>query len=141
MALKALNKINGKLKCLYRKDKFLTPTLHRMLCNALIQRYFDYTCSTCYPNLNEKLKKRRQIMQNKRILFCLDWRKDIIYSPSVWISSWLPIYKRVHQCMNITTITLPSSRFLFRKVTWAERSFIHWSLSIEESSRIYEKIF
>ena len=31
VALKALNKINGKLKFLYRKNKFLTPTCsHRI---------------------------------------------------------------------------------------------------------------
>ena len=35
MALKALNKINGKLKFLYSKNKFLTPTLRRMLCMLL----------------------------------------------------------------------------------------------------------
>ena len=31
MALKALNEINEKLRFLYRKNKFLTPTLRRML--------------------------------------------------------------------------------------------------------------
>ena len=45
MALKALNKINGKLKFRYRKNKFLTPKLHRMLCNVIIQSHFDYACS------------------------------------------------------------------------------------------------
>ena len=49
MALKALNKINGKLKFLYRKNKFLTPTLRRMLCNVIIQSHFGYACSACYP--------------------------------------------------------------------------------------------
>ena len=37
MALKALNKISGKLKSLYRKNKFITPKLRRMLCNTIIQ--------------------------------------------------------------------------------------------------------
>ena len=46
MALKVINKINGKLKFLYRKNSFLTPGLRRMLCNALTQRHFDYACST-----------------------------------------------------------------------------------------------
>ena len=41
-ALKVINKINGKLKFLYRKDSTLTPGLRRMLCNALIQPHFDY---------------------------------------------------------------------------------------------------
>ena len=70
-ALKALNKINGKLKFIYRKNKFLTPTLHRKLCNAIIQPHFDYACSARYPNLNEKLKKKIKIGQNMCIWFCL----------------------------------------------------------------------
>ena len=57
MTLKVINKINGKLKFLYWKNSFLTPGLRRMLCNALIQPYFDYACSMWYPNLNAKLKK------------------------------------------------------------------------------------
>ena len=44
MALKVINKINGKLKFLYRKNRFLSPELRRMLCNALIQAHFDYAC-------------------------------------------------------------------------------------------------
>ena len=36
MALKVINKINGKLKFLYRKNRFLSRELRRMLCNALI---------------------------------------------------------------------------------------------------------
>ena len=57
MTLKVINKINGKLKFLYWKNSFLTPGLQRMLCNPLIQPYFDYACSIWYPNLNAKLKK------------------------------------------------------------------------------------
>ena len=45
MALKVVNKINGKLKFPYRKNKFLTSKLRRMLCNALIQSQFDYACT------------------------------------------------------------------------------------------------
>ena len=57
MALKVINKINEKLKLLYRRSSFLTPGLQRMLCNGLIQPHFDYVCSARYPNLNVKLKK------------------------------------------------------------------------------------
>ena len=57
MPLKVINKINRKLKFLYRKNSFLTSGLRRMLCNALIQPHFDYACSVWYPNLNAKLKK------------------------------------------------------------------------------------
>ena len=76
MALKAFNKINEKLKLLYRKNGFLTPTLRRRLCNAIFQPHFDSACSAWYPNLNEKLKKKIQIAQNC-IRFC--WARDIIY--------------------------------------------------------------
>ena len=71
MALKVINKINGKLKFLYRKNRYLAKELRRMLCNALIQPHFDYACPAWYPNLNEKTKKKIQIMQNKCIRFCL----------------------------------------------------------------------
>ena len=52
-----INKINGKLKFLYRKNSFLTLGLRRILYYALIQSHFDYVCSAWYPNLNVKLKK------------------------------------------------------------------------------------
>ena len=71
MALKALNKINGKLKFLYRKNEFLTPTLRRMLSNAIMKPHFDYVCSAWYPNLYEKLKKKKQVTRKKCIWFCL----------------------------------------------------------------------
>ena len=58
MALKVINKINGKLKFPYRKNRFLNPELRRMLCNVLIQPHFDYACPAWYPNLTEKTKKK-----------------------------------------------------------------------------------
>ena len=48
MVLKVINKINGKLKFLYWQNKFLTPELRRILCDALIQPHFDYTCPAWY---------------------------------------------------------------------------------------------
>ena len=49
MALSIANRIN-KLKFLYWKNKFLSPTLRRLLCNAPIQPHFDYACSAWYPS-------------------------------------------------------------------------------------------
>ena len=99
-AFKALSKINGKLKFLYHKNKFLTPILQRMLSNALIQSHFDYTCSAWYPNLTEILKK---IAENKCICFCLKLVKkhhNISWQKFQSIN-WLPVYKRVHWCINV----------------------------------------
>ena len=56
MALNVIRKINNKLKFLYHKNDFLTPTLRRLLCNVIIQPHFDYACSAWYPNLT-KLKQ------------------------------------------------------------------------------------
>ena len=45
MANKVISKVNARLKFLHRKNKYLTPNLRRLLCNALIQSHFDYACS------------------------------------------------------------------------------------------------
>ena len=57
VALKVINEINGKLK-LYRKNKYLTKELDRM-------PRFDYVDPAWYPNFNENMKKKMQIMQYK----------------------------------------------------------------------------
>ena len=54
MVTKVLSLINGRLKFFkYRKQKFLTFSLRRLLCNALIQPHYDYACSAWYPSLNK----------------------------------------------------------------------------------------
>ena len=58
MCLKVIEKINSKLRFLYRKNKYLTPTLRRMLCNAIIQPHFDYAYLTSYSNLTKALKTK-----------------------------------------------------------------------------------
>ena len=54
MALKVINNINGKLKFLCRKNKFSTPELRRILCNALTQSHLDYVYPVWYTNLTQK---------------------------------------------------------------------------------------
>ena len=100
IALKVINKINGKLKFLCRKNRYLTKELCRMLCNALIQPHFGYAYPAWYPNLNKKTKKKIQIMQN----FCLKLDKMHSISDEVFKSiNWLPASKRFDQCINIIT--------------------------------------
>ena len=60
MALNVLSKINGKLKFICRKNRYLTKDLHRMYCNALIQLHFDYACPVWSHNLNEKTKMKNK---------------------------------------------------------------------------------
>ena len=45
---------------------------HEKLCSALIQCYFDYSCSSWYASLNKGLKQKLQIMQNKIIRYILN---------------------------------------------------------------------
>ena len=103
MDLKALNKINGKLKRFYRKHKFVTPILRRMLCNAIVQLHFDYACSAWYPNLNENAIQI-QIVQSKCVRFCLMLdKRHQISSKGFESINWLPVNKRVYQCINAIT--------------------------------------
>ena len=51
-------KINGMLKSLYRKNRYLMSYLKQRLCNALIQPHFNYACSAWYRSLNKKFKSK-----------------------------------------------------------------------------------
>ena len=101
MTLSDINKINNKLKFLYRKSRFLTPTLRRFLCNVLIQSHFDCACSAWYTDLTKKLKNRIQTSQNKYIRFCLQLDKITHISHKEFrILNWSPMTERFDQCMN-----------------------------------------
>ena len=98
MALKVINKINGRLRFLYRKNRYLSPYLKRLLCNAIIQPHFDYVCSAWYPNLNKTFKSKLQTLQNKCIRFChqLDSRSHTGIKEQI---NWLPVSERFNQCI------------------------------------------
>ena len=95
--------MNSRLKFLYRKNRYLTLYLKRLLCNALIQPHFDYACSAWYPNLNKKLKSKLQTVQNRCIRYCLqlDNRSHIGVKDFEKIN-WLPVSERFNQylCSN-----------------------------------------
>ena len=69
MAIHVINKINSRLRFLYRQNRF-NFSLQRLLCNAMIQPSFDYACNAWYPNINKKSKMRLQAAQNKCTRFC-----------------------------------------------------------------------
>ena len=100
MALKVIQKINMKLRFLYRKNKFLTPLLRRMLCNAIIQPHFDYACLVWYSNLTKALKNKIQVMQNKCIRFCLGLGNLAhVGEKEFKMINWLPTSDRIDQCL------------------------------------------
>ena len=100
MATKVLSLVNSRLKFLYRKQKFLTLPLRRLVCNALIQSHFDYACSAGYPSLNKRLSRKIQTFQNKCIRYCLsiDNRAHVGTDEFIKIN-WLPTKERVAQCI------------------------------------------
>ena len=100
MATKVLRLVNNRLKFLYRKQKFLTLSLCRLLCNALIQPHYDYACSAWYPSLNKRLSKKIQTSQNKCIRYCLNLYNRAHVGIDEFIKiNWLPTKERVAQCI------------------------------------------
>ena len=101
MALKVINKINSRLKFLHRKNKFLTPALRRLLCNALIQLHFNYASSAWYPSLIQKMKNKIKITQNKCIRYCLQLEKMAHISKNEFETlNWLPFKDRFNQSID-----------------------------------------
>jgi hypothetical protein len=72
IALNVIKKTSARLKFLYRQGSFLNEKTRKTLCTALIQCYFDYSCSSWYPALSQKLKNKLQVMQNKMVRFILN---------------------------------------------------------------------
>ena len=106
MALNIVSKSNTPLKFLYRKNKFLSPQLRRLLCNALMKPHFDYACSVWHPNLNKKVKTKLQALQNKCkcVSFCLELdNKDHGATTELKQINWLPVSYRFRQCLTGNT--------------------------------------
>ena len=100
MALNVIDKVNSRLKFLHRQNRFLTPPLRRLLCNALIQPLFDYACTAWFSNLSKRLKLRLQASQNKCIRFCLqlDKRSKIRVKEFLQLN-WINVHDR---CLQFT---------------------------------------
>ena len=53
MATLVINKVNSSLRFLCRQNKLLDIPLRRLLCEAMIQLFFDYAYNAWYPNLHK----------------------------------------------------------------------------------------
>ena len=56
IAIHEINKIISRLRFLYRQNRFFNFPFRRLLCNTMIQPFFDYPSNAWYPNINKKLK-------------------------------------------------------------------------------------
>ena len=99
MVIHFKNKIDSRLTFTYRQKRFLHVPLRRLLCNAMIQPFFDYACNAWYPNVSKKLKMRLPAAQNKCIKFGLKLN-DIcsIKSKDLKKMNLLLIHERLLQC-------------------------------------------
>ena len=77
--VKDIKKANSRLKFLYRYKYLLNFESRKILCSALIQCYFDYSCSSWFPGINKGLMDKLQVVQNRIIRFILnlDYRSHI----------------------------------------------------------------
>ena len=67
-----LKKSNSRLKFLYRYSNMLKFPARKILCSALIQCHFDYSCSSWFPGINKGLRDKMQVAQNRIIRFILN---------------------------------------------------------------------
>ena len=110
MANHVINKANSRLKFLYRQDKFLNKSLRRLLCNAMIQPFFDYACLVWYPNLTKYLKERLQCTQNKCLRFCLKLTSRTSLKVKHFNEiNWLNVHDRYNQMVATTVFKFYSS--------------------------------
>ena len=73
MGTTALKKINKCLKLLYRKADSLDSKCRKMLCQALLQSHFDYSCNVWFRSFDKRLQNRLQCAQNKIIRYILKY--------------------------------------------------------------------
>ena len=110
LAFKVISKINCRLRFLYRRNIFLTQSLRRLLCNALIQPHFDYACSAWYPNLYNRLKPKLQILQSKCTRLCLNLNSGAHISLTQFEKiNWLSINDQFEQFMSLITFKYSSN--------------------------------
>ena len=85
-----------------------------MLCNAIIQPHFDYACSAWYPSLNEKLKKKIEIAQNK----CINATTFNFVN-----NSCSHYVNKVYECAPQCGIESRSNFAKLGKLTWGKKAF------------------
>ena len=70
----------------------------KILCSALIQCHFDYSCSSWFPSINKSLGDKLQVAQNKMIRFILNLNnRTHIGQKELDKAGFLNVSKRVTQ--------------------------------------------
>ena len=72
IVLSIVQKVNARLKFLYRHANVLNTQSRITLTSALIQCHFDYSCSSWFGGISKNLNQKLQVAQNKVVRFILD---------------------------------------------------------------------
>jgi hypothetical protein len=70
--LSGKEKVNGRLKFLYRYKSMPTRDVRKILAFSLVQCQIDYACTSWYHNLTTEYKRKLQVIQNKMMRFILN---------------------------------------------------------------------
>ena len=98
VALHVLYKIKSRIRSLFGQNRFLNKLLRRLLCNAVIQSFFD-AYSAWYPSLRKDLEKRLQIFQNNCVRFCLKlYKKTWVGVATFKEINWWNVNDRFSHC-------------------------------------------
>ena len=73
MGTTPLKKVKRCLNFLYRKADFLDSKCRKMICQALLQSHFDYSCNVWVRSLDKRLQNRLQHTQNEIIRYILKY--------------------------------------------------------------------
>ena len=93
MALNIIDKVNLRLKFLHRQNHFLTPSLHRLLCNAIIHPLFDYTCTCLIFESLKKIKITSSSITKQVIRVCLQLdKRSKIHAKEFLQLNWLNVH-------------------------------------------------
>ena len=67
-----IKKVSSRLSFLYRNSRLLDFQSKRTLCSALVQPFFDNSCSSWYSGVNTNLKNRLDVLQRKMVRYILN---------------------------------------------------------------------
>ena len=87
---RTIEKTNRKLRLLFRKNWFSTPSLRQLLGNAIIQPHFDHACSAWYPKTQKEASSYAKQMSS--LLSSI--------GQNVYNINWLPVIIRFESCFN-----------------------------------------
>ena len=71
-ARSVLSKVNGRLRFLFRKAKFLSFHTKKLLAMSIIQCHVDYASTIWFSSITQSIRDKFQTTQNKIIRFVLN---------------------------------------------------------------------